>query len=82
MPVAPPSGAYIRGDLKILKQLQVREVFTTATDGEAQSEAWIKPRFSISMDTSLEAVEMQLSGQLGRLQRLRSRARQYAQRLL
>jgi peptidoglycan/xylan/chitin deacetylase (PgdA/CDA1 family) len=78
--VAPPFGAYNRRILRVLRQLGVTEVHTT-DDGPARSGAWIKPRFTISMDTPLQAVETRLAGRLGGQARLRALARRYARRL-
>jgi peptidoglycan/xylan/chitin deacetylase (PgdA/CDA1 family) len=78
--VAPPFGAYNRRILRLLRRLGVTEVHTT-DDGPVRSGAWVKPRFSITMDTPLEAVEARLAGQLGWDMRLRTLARRYARRL-
>jgi peptidoglycan/xylan/chitin deacetylase (PgdA/CDA1 family) len=78
--VAPPFGAYNRRILRLLRRLDVAEVHTT-DDGPVRSGAWIKPRFSITIDTPLGAVEARLAGRLGWSTRLRTLARRYARRL-
>jgi peptidoglycan/xylan/chitin deacetylase (PgdA/CDA1 family) len=79
--VAPPFGAYNRRILRLLRRLGVTEVHTT-DDGPVRSGAWIKPRFTITMDTPLAAVEARLAGRLGWDARLLALARRHARRLL
>lgn len=79
--VAPPFGAYNRHVLRVLKEIGVSKVFTT-DDREARSDAWMKPRFTVTTETSLEEIEMRFSGSVQRARRLRNWARQCARQYL
>lgn len=78
--VAVPFGAYNRRVLSTLRQLGVTVVFTS-DGGLTTTNAWVKARNTIRMDTPLETIEVLLSGRLSPLQQLRFFARRLFRRL-